>query len=308
MSKISVIVPVYDEEENINPLYEEISRQLNDFELVFVDDGSKDKSWDKIKEIALKDKRVKAIRFTRKFGQTQAIKAGIKNSTGEVIVILDSDLQNDPADIPKLMAELEKGYDLVSGWRKKRNDPFFTRVLPSKIANKIISFSTGVYLHDYGCSLKVYKREIIEKIDLYGEMHRFIPALCSYVGAKISEVEVNHRPRIKGKSKYGMIRIFKVILDLLTVKFMGNFMTKPIYFFGIFSFGLISVSSLFFLITLYNKWYNHIFVKDQPLFLVAIFLSLAGLQLGLIGIIAEMLTRIYYSSEKRDYYIKEKIL
>ncbi|MGC8729687.1 MAG: glycosyltransferase, partial [Elusimicrobiales bacterium] len=167
---------------------------------------------------------------------------------------------------------------------------------------------TGVYLHDYGCSLKVYKREIIEKIDLYGEMHRFIPALCSYVGAKISEVEVNHRPRIKGKSKYGMIRIFKVILDLLTVKFMGNFMTKPIYFFGIFSFGLISVSSLFFLITLYNKWYNHIFVKDQPLFLVAIFLSLAGLQLGLIGIIAEMLTRIYYSSEKRDYYIKEKIL
>jgi glycosyltransferase involved in cell wall biosynthesis len=308
MSKISVIVPVYDEEENINPLYEEITRQLNDFELVFVDDGSKDKSWDKIKEIALKDKRVKAIRFTRNFGQTQAIKAGIKNSTGEVIVILDSDLQNDPADIPKLMAELEKGYDLVSGWRKKRNDPFFTRVLPSKIANKIISFSTGVYLHDYGCSLKVYKREIIEKIDLYGEMHRFIPALCSYVGAKISEVEVNHRPRIKGKSKYGMIRIFKVILDLLTVKFMGNFMTKPIYFFGIFSFGLISVSSLFFLITLYNKWYNHIFVKDQPLFLVAIFLSLAGLQLGLIGIIAEMLTRIYYSSEKRDYYIKEKIL
>lgn len=308
MSKISVIVPVYDEEENINPLYEEITRQLNDFELVFVDDGSKDKSWDKIKEIALKDKRVKAIRFTRNFGQTQAIKAGIKNSTWEVIVILDSDLQNDPADIPKLMAELEKGYDLVSGWRKKRNDPFFTRVLPSKIANKIISFSTGVYLHDYGCSLKVYKREIIEKIDLYGEMHRFIPALCSYVGAKISEVEVNHRPRIKGKSKYGMIRIFKVILDLLTVKFMGNFMTKPIYFFGIFSFGLISVSSLFFLITLYNKWYNHIFVKDQPLFLVAIFLSLAGLQLGLIGIIAEMLTRIYYSSEKRDYYIKEKIL
>ncbi|MEW6013324.1 MAG: glycosyltransferase family 2 protein [Elusimicrobiota bacterium] len=308
MSKISVIVPVYDEEENINPLYEEITRQLNDFELVFVDDGSKDKSWDKIKEIALKDKRVKAIRFTRNFGQTQAIKAGIKNSTGEVIVILDSDLQNDPADIPKLMAELEKGYDLVSGWRKKRNDPFFTRVLPSKIANKIISFSTGVYLHDYGCSLKVYKREIIEKIDLYGEMHRFIPALCSYVGAKISEVEVNHRPRIKGKSKYGMIRIFKVILDLLTVKFMGNFMTKPIYFFGIFSFGLISVSSLFFLITLYNKWYNHIFVKDQPLFLVAIFLSLAGLQLGLIGVIAEMLTRIYYSSEKRDYYIKEKIL
>ncbi|MGC8728839.1 MAG: glycosyltransferase family 2 protein, partial [Elusimicrobiales bacterium] len=142
MSKISVIVPVYDEEENINPLYEEITRQLNDFELVFVDDGSKDKSWDKIKEIALKDKRVKAIRFTRNFGQTQAIKAGIKNSTGEVIVILDSDLQNDPADIPKLMAELEKGYDLVSGWRKKRNDPFFTRVLPSKIANKIISFST----------------------------------------------------------------------------------------------------------------------------------------------------------------------
>lgn len=308
MKKISLIVPVYDEEENINPLYAEITRQLNEFELLFVDDGSKDKSWDKIREIALKDKRVKAIRFTRNFGQTQAIKAGIKNSTGEVIVILDCDLQNDPADIPKLMAELEKGYDLVSGWRKKRNDPFFTRVLPSKIANKIISFSTGVYLNDYGCSLKAYKREIIEKIDLYGEMHRFIPALCSYVGAKISEVEVNHRPRIKGKSKYGMIRIFKVILDLLTVKFMGNFMTKPIYFFGIFSFGLISVSSLFFLITLYNKWYNHIFVKDQPLFLVAIFLSLAGLQLGLIGIIAEMLTRIYYSSEKRDYYIKEKIL
>lgn len=306
MKKISIILPVYNEEDNIEIIYNEIANVIEDFELFFIDDGSIDKSWDKIKNIALKDERVKGIRFSRNFGQTQAVKAGIKNSSGEIIITMDSDLQNDPRDIPLLLSEIEKGYDIVSGWRKKRNDPFFSRVLPSIIANWIISFTTGTKLHDYGCSLKAYRREVLEKIELYGEMHRFIPALCSYIGAKISEIEVNHRPRIKGKSKYGMIRIFKVILDLLTVKFTGNFMTKPIYFFGVFSFSMIAVSSVFFLITLYNKWYNHIFVKDQPLFLVAIFLSLAGLQLGLIGIVAEMLTRIYYSNGRIDYFIKDK--
>jgi len=306
MKKISLVVPVYNEEENIVELYNEITKALNDFELIMVDDGSDDKSWEIIKEISKKDKRVKGIRFTRNFGQTPAIKAGINNSTGDIIVTLDADLQNDPLDIPKLLSEMDRGYDLVSGWRKDRKDAFFSRVLPSKIANWLISKITSVSLHDYGCTLKAYKREIIENIDLYGEMHRFIPALCGYAGAKISEIKVNHRPRLRGKSKYGIVRIFKVILDLMTVKFMGNFITKPIYFFGIFSFVLLSVSSIFFLITLYNKWYNHIFVKDQPLFLVAIFLSLAGLELGLIGLVAEMLTRIYYSGSKKDYFIKEK--
>jgi len=306
MKKISLVVPVYNEEENIVELYNEITKALNDFELIMVDDGSDDKSWEIIKEISKKDKKVKGIRFTRNFGQTPAIKAGINNSTGDIIVTLDADLQNDPLDIPKLLSEMDRGYDLVSGWRKDRKDAFFSRVLPSKIANWLISKITSVSLHDYGCTLKAYKREIIENIDLYGEMHRFIPALCGYAGAKISEIKVNHRPRLRGKSKYGIVRIFKVILDLMTVKFMGNFITKPIYFFGIFSFVLLSVSSIFFLITLYNKWYNHIFVKDQPLFLVAIFLSLAGLELGLIGLVAEMLTRIYYSGSKKDYFIKEK--
>ncbi len=308
MRKISIIIPVYNEEENLNPLYSEISSVLNniDFELIFVDDGSIDRSWEVIKEITLKDERVKGIRFGKNYGQTQAIRAGIEHSTSSIIIIMDGDLQNDPADIPKLLDEINRGYDVVSGWRRRRKDKYFTRILPSQIANWFISKITGVKLNDYGCTLKAYRKEIIEKVDLYGEMHRFIPALCAEMGAKIKEIEVNHRPRMKGNSKYGLERIFKVIFDLLTVKFMGDFSTKPIYFFGSISIVLLFISTIFFLITIYNKWYNHIFVKDQPLFLVAIFLSLIAVQVALIGLVAEMIKRIYYFN-KKPYYVKERI-
>lgn len=308
MSKISVISPLYNEKDNLNQLYLEIIQSMKgmDFEIIFVDDGSNDGSWDVIKEISEKDKRVKGIKLSRNFGQTSAIKAGIENSTGDIIVTIDADLQNDPRDIPVLIDHIRCGYDLVNGYRKKRDDNFITRILPSKIANFIISIVTGIKLKDYGCTLKAYKREILNKIELYGEMHRFIVALCGYAGAKIIEIEVNHRARIKGKSKYGFLRIYKVILDLMIVKFMGNFITKPVYFFGFFSFLFLFLALIFFLITLYNKWYNNIFVKDQPLFLVAIFMSLVAMQFASIGIIAEMLTRIYYSRDKKDYYIKEK--
>ncbi|MBP7796078.1 MAG: glycosyltransferase family 2 protein [Elusimicrobiales bacterium] len=306
MRNISIIVPVYNEEKNIKELYIEILSAIKEFELIFIDDGSTDKSWNVIKDISKNDSRVKGIRFARNFGQTAAMKAGIKEAKGDIIITMDGDLQNDPNDIPMLLKKIDEGYDLVNGWRKNRKDPFFTRIIPSRIANWLISWVTGIKLNDYGCSLKAYRKDILAKIDLYGEMHRFIPAMCGYAGADIIEVEVNHRPRTKGKSKYGIMRVFKVLLDLMVVKFMGNFMTKPVYFFGVFSFCSIFISAIFFLITIYNKWYNHIFVKDQPLFIVAIFLSIIGVLLGLIGVIAEMLTRIYYSSGKSDYYIKEK--
>lgn len=306
---ISIIIPVYNEEENISVLYREIVDAMSDlkysFEIVFVDDSSTDNSWNEIKKLTKMDCRVKAIRFTRNFGQTTALKAGIDVSRGSIIITMDSDLQNDPRDIPRLIKMLNQGFDLVNGWRKYRKDPY-SKIIPSKIANYIISMITGIKLNDYGCSLKAYRKEILSDIELYGEMHRFLPALCGYKGARITEIEVNHRPRIKGKSKYGLERVFKVILDLIVVKFIGSFISKPIYFFGLFSFSFLAISSVFFLITLYNKWYNHIFVKDQPLFLVAIFLALIGVQLGLIGVVAEMITRVYYNgANKKTYYIKE---
>jgi glycosyltransferase involved in cell wall biosynthesis len=310
MKKISIISPIYNEEDNIAPFISEIDEAVKDldYELILVDDGSNDSSWEIIKNQASKNYRIKAIRFRRNSGQTQAIRAGIKKASGQFIVLIDADLQNDPKDISKLYEEINKGYDLVSGWRFDRKDDFFKRVLPSKIANWIISAITGIKLHDYGCSLKIYRSEFLKDIELYGEMHRFLPALVGYKGAKISEIKVNHRPRLSGNSKYGLFRIFKVIVDLITVKFLGDFMLKPAYFFGGISLIFISISFIFSLITLYYKWYNGIFVKDQPLFLVAIFLALIGVQIGLIGLIAEMLMRIYYNSgDKSTYSIKEEI-
>lgn len=305
MIDFSIIIPFYNEEKNVELLYNEIISSVEgNYEIIMIDDGSTDNTWQEIKQIAYKDEKVKGIRFNRNYGQTNAIKAGIKNSSGKIIITMDGDLQNDPKDIPRLLKKLNEGYDVVSGWRKNRKDKYISRILPSRIANFIISMVTGVKLKDYGCTLKCYKKEYIEKIDLYGEMHRFIPALCHYFGAKITEEEVNHRPRIYGKSKYNLTRTFKVIFDLLMVKFFSSYITKPIYLFGFFSIILFILSIILFLITLYNKWYNHIFVKDQPLFLVGIFMSLVSIQLILIGIIAELLTRIYMEN-KFDYVIEE---
>ncbi|MEW5951570.1 MAG: glycosyltransferase family 2 protein [Elusimicrobia bacterium] len=307
---LSIVVPVYNEEENITELCSEVKEKLPKnltYELIFVDDGSTDESWREIKKAKKNFNFVKGIRFRRNYGQTQAMAAGISDALGEYIAAMDADMQNDPGDIKFMLEEIEKGYDLVSGWRKNRKDDYWLRILPSAAANKLISWVTGIKLHDYGCTLKIYRREIIKEIELYGEMHRFLPALAGYKGASISEIEVNHRPRKAGKSKYGIFRTFKVAADLLTVKFMGDFMTKPGYFFSFVSLCLFSVSFLFALITLYYKWYNGIFVKDQPLFLVAIFLAIVGVQTGLMGLLAEMTMRVYISSSgKPSYRIKER--
>lgn len=309
--KLSIVSPVYNEEESILRLCSEIKDALSagyDFELILVDDASTDSSWEMIKSAKKKFSFVKGIRLRRNSGQTQALAAGITDALGEYIVLIDADLQNDPKDIPALLEEAEKGFDLVSGWRKKRKDKFWTRILPSLAANKIISFVTGIKLHDYGCTLKIYRAETIKDLEIYGEMHRFLPALAGYKGARIGEIEVNHRPRLAGKSKYGIFRTFRVTADLLTVKFMGDFLTKPGYFFSVVSLSLLSVSFICALITLYYKWYNHIFVKDQPLFLVAIFLAIVAVQTGLIGLVAEMILRVYLaSSGKPVYRIKERI-
>ncbi len=309
--KLSIISPVYNEEENILSLCSEIDEALKDhvsFELILVDDGSSDSSWEMIKSAKKKFYFVKGIKLRRNYGQTQAIAAGVTDATGEYISVIDADLQNDPRDIPVMLKEIEKGFDIVSGWRKNRKDKFFTRILPSIIANTIISIVTKIKLHDYGCSLKIYKAEIVKEIEFYGEIHRFIPAIAGYKGARISEIEVNHRPRIFGKSKYGIFRTFKVISDIIAIKFMGDFLTKPLYFFSAFSLALFSLSFICALITLYHKWYNHIFVKDQPLFLVAIFLALVAVQIGLIGLVAEMILRVYLvSSGKPLHKIKERV-
>ncbi|MBI4657115.1 MAG: glycosyltransferase family 2 protein [Elusimicrobia bacterium] len=311
--ELSVVVPVYNEKENLKILHTELSETLNslqaEYEILFIDDGSTDGSELELKEIVKKDKRARLIRFTRNFGQTSAISAGIDHSSGTYLVTIDADLQNDPGDIPVLLQKAREGFDVVSGWRKRRKDAYFAKTLPSVIANFIISGITGINLHDYGCTLKIYESKLIKSLRLFGEMHRFLPALLGYSGARIAEIEVNHRPRIAGKSKYGISRTFKVILDLFTVKFMGHYLGKPIYLFGGWGIFLIFISGLLAMATLYNKFYHGIFVKDQPLFLVAILLSIIGFQMLLLGLLAEIMVRIYYETgRKPSYFIKEKIL
>lgn len=308
--KLSIVVPVFNEEENIRELCQEIDEKLPDeidYEVIMVDDGSSDYSWSEIKKAKKDFPFVRGIKLRRNYGQTQAISAGINDATGDYIATMDADLQNDPADIPAMLEQIDKGYDLVSGWRKNRKDAFLARVIPSMAANWLISLVTGVRLHDHGCTLKIYRREVIKDLELYGEMHRFLAAMAAYSGASIVEMKVNHRPRKAGRSKYGLLRTFKVATDLVTVKFMGEFIGKPGYFFSIVSCCLFLFSFFFSLITLYYKWYNNVFVKDQPLFLVAIFMAIVGVQTALIGLLAEMTSRVYAcSSGKPCYRIKER--
>jgi glycosyltransferase involved in cell wall biosynthesis len=307
---LSLVIPVFNEEDNIAPLSKEISafaeKLQKPIEIIWVDDGSTDNSLGEIKKIAKQNDHVKYIHFGKNFGQTAALSAGIKHATGEFIVTLDADMQNDVADIPKMLSKMDEGYDVISGWRKNRKDNWVLRTLPSNVANWLISKVTKIPLHDYGCSLKVYKREFLKSFKIYGEMHRFLPAFAGSAGAKIFEMEVNHRPRTKGISKYGPFRIFKVLLDLITVKFLGQYLAKPIYLFG--GWGIICgfLSVVFAAITLYKKFYCQIFVKDQPLFLVSIFLGLIAVQMIFLGLICEILIRVYYEVNNRPpYFIKE---
>jgi glycosyltransferase involved in cell wall biosynthesis len=308
---LSVVIPVYNEEENIRLLHERLKKALDpldkEYEILFVDDGSTDGTLSILEEIQARDDTVIVLSLRRNFGQTAAFAAGFDFARGDVVVTMDGDLQNDPADIPKLLA-LVKDNDLVSGWRKHRKDPFFTRRLPSIMANWLISNVTGVKLHDYGCSLKAYRREVIKNLRLYGEMHRFIPAVASWYGVRVAEVETVHHPRMHGKSKYGISRTVKVVLDLTTVKFLQSFSTKPIQFFG--PVGILS-GFLGFLILLYLTFDKVFFGRDiggRPLLLLGALLIIVGIQLIGMGLLGEMLVRVYHESQRKPIYVIKKIL
>lgn len=309
---LSVIAPVYNEHDNIPLLYEEMVKALKDFdkewEFILVDDGSVDGSFEELTKVAEKDPaHIKVIGLRRNFGQTAAIAAGVDYSTGEIIILIDADLQNDPADIPMMLGKIDEGYDLVSGWRKSRQDNL-SRKIPSVIANKIIGHVTGVPLHDYGCTLKAYRREVITGFRLYGEMHRFIPAYANTVGARIIEVEVKHHPRRFGKPKYGLERTAKVILDLFTVKFLSSYSDKPIYLFGGSGLFLTIIGGFLLLFLAVRRLGWGVSVLASPLFTFSIMIFILGFQLIMMGLLAEMLTRSYYESQgKRTYTVKKLI-
>jgi glycosyltransferase involved in cell wall biosynthesis len=310
---LSVVVPLLDEQDNLPALHEQIGQALDgryDYEVIFIDDGSTDGSFRILQGLHEADPRVRVIRFRRNFGQTAALSAGFAHSRGDVVVALDADLQNDPADIPMLVAKLDEGYDVVSGWRQKRHDNALTRRLPSKIANWMISRITEVRLHDYGCTLKAYRREVLSEMRLYGEMHRFIPALASWSGARTGECVVNHRPRTAGKAKYGLQRTVKVVLDLMTVKFLGSFSTKPIYIFG--GLGLLTACGgvLSGLAVLYQKFFSHshLAMNRNPLLILTAVLIITTVQFILMGLIAELLVRTYHESQNRPTYVIREVL
>ncbi len=309
---LSVIIPVHDEAESIAPLHQELAAVLDAlgrrYEIIFVDDGSRDRTLAVASEIAARDRSVKVVQLLRNYGQTAAMMAGIDYAQGAVIVAMDGDGQNDPADIPRLLAELEKGYDVVSGWRTERKDRALTRRLPSFFANRIISAISGVKLHDYGCSLKAYRREVIKSVRLYGEMHRFIPIYTTWFGGRIAELPVNHRPRLGGRSKYGLGRTFKILLDIAVVRFLDRYLTKPIYIFG--GFGLVSIFAGAIAATymLWLKFGAGLSFILTPLPVVVTMLFVTGLLAVLMGLLAELMVRTYFESQdKRVYAVKTLI-
>jgi len=304
---LSIIVPVYNEEETIPLLYQAVMDAMQPFqeewELILVDDGSKDGSLSRLAETVEKDpQHVRVIGLRRNFGQTAAIAAGIDHAKGEIIVLMDADLQNDPQDIPLLLEKINAGYDVVSGWRVKRKDTFLTRTLPSLFANKLISIVTGVHLHDYGCTLKAYRREVLTGFRLYGEMHRFIPVYANSVGAKILEIPVRHHPRKYGKAKYGLERTIKVILDLFTVKFLNSYANKPIYLFGGTGILIMGISSLILLYLFFRRILFSISVLASPLFMISSMFFILGFQSILMGLIAELLVRTYHEAQHKPTY------
>ena len=312
MIDISIIIPVFNEEENLKffvpKLHNVMAKLRKTYECIFIDDGSADGSFSVLKDYKNSTSNIKIIRLRRNFGQTAALTAGIDYAQGKIIIPIDADMQNDPEDIPLFVKKIEEGYDVVSGWRKNRKDAFFTRVLPSRIASFIISKISRVYLHDYGCTLKAYKRDIIKNVKLYGEMHRFIPVYASWQGASIIEIETKHHPRKIGKSKYGITRTGKVILDLIVMKFLERYLKNPIYLFGgagIFSMGL---GLLAFLLMLYYKFFGNKTFIETPLPMATVFFIMTGILFVLCGLLAEISMRIYYESQgKPVYYIGEII-
>lgn len=310
--EITLVIPVYNEVENLGPLHTELRGVLDKLgrtaEIIFVDDGSRDGSVALLHEIAATDNQVKVIAFQANRGQTAAMQAGITYARGSVIIPMDADRQNDPADIPALLAKLDEGYDVVSGWRKDRQDKAITRRLPSKVANGLISRISGVHLHDYGCSLKAYRKTMLEGATLYGEMHRFIPIYAAWEGARVTEMPVNHRPRVAGESKYGLSRTFKVILDLVTLQFLFKYGTKPIYLFGkaamfSFAFAIASFGGAVYL----KFWGDKTFI-ETPLPLVTITMFMLGVMLILMGVLAELIVRTYHEAQGKPTYTVRSIV
>jgi len=305
--KVSVVVPVFNEGESLRKLVAELQQVLDgdglSYELLLIDDGSTDSSPSLLKELAADSPRIKVILLRRNFGQTAAMAAGFDHARGEVIVPMDGDLQNDPRDILNLLAKLDEGYDVVSGWRKDRKDKFLSRRLPSILANALISRMTDVSLHDYGCSLKAYRREVLSGINLYGELHRFVPALASQFGAKVAEIPVNHRPRVAGTSKYGIDRTLRVVLDLLTVKFLLKYSTRPMQLFGRWGVWTLVLAGFSGLTTLYMKVFDGLSMNRNPLMVLTAFLLFSGVQFLVLGLVAELVTRTYHETQNKPVYV-----
>lgn len=305
LKRLSVVIPIFNEKESITPLYRELKTVLEGmrtkYEVIFVDDGSGDGTGEILQRLAQEDKRMKVIRFRKNFGQTAAIAAGVEHALGEIIVTMDGDGQNDPHDIPRLLNKLEDGYDVVSGWRRERKDPLFNKRFPSAVANRLISWLTGVRLHDYGCTLKAYRRNILKDVRLYGEMHRFIPAYASWVGARIAEIEVVHHPRKHGRSKYGLSRTSSIILDLITILFLQRYSTKPIRLFGGAGMILLTLGVLTGLFVLLRRlvWGG---VWISPMILISFLFVTMGVMFILLGLIAEIIIRTYYESQGKPIY------
>ena len=317
--ELSLFLPVLDEEENLRPMHAKIQSALNALgktaEVIYVDDGSTDKSLEILKELAASDERVRVISLRRNYGQTAAMSAGIDAAKGDILIPMDADLQNDPADIKRLLEKLNEGYDVVSGWRKNRQDKLISRKIPSQIANRIISWIGGVPLHDYGCSLKAYRRDVIQDVRLYGEMHRFIPIYASWAGARVAEIPVDHHARTMGKSKYGISRTVKVVFDLMTIKFMASYGTKPIYVFGTFGMFAFFASVFAGLYAVFMKLASRIGLPqfhadfvETPLPVLCIVMFAISIQFFLMGLLAELLVRTYHESQNKAIYaVREKV-
>jgi len=304
---LSITVPIFNEEKNIEPLHGKLVEALEQlgkpFEIVLVNDGSSDGSAAILDALGARDKRVKVVHFRRNYGQTAAMMAGIRYATGEIIIPMDGDMQNDPADIAKLLAKLDEGYDVVSGWRRDRKDAMLNRTLPSRVANSLISWISGVHLHDYGCSLKAYRRDVVKDVKLYGEMHRFIPIYASWEGGRVTEVPVTHHPRLHGESKYGVDRVVKVVLDLIVVQFLARYANRPIYVFGGFGIAAMTVAILAGVWAVYLKYFEHTSFIQTPLPLLVVMLFVTGGMSVLMGLLAEIIMRTYYESQGKPVYL-----
>ena len=307
---ISIVVPIFNEEDNILKLSESITKNLSEinYEVLFINDGSTDNSEENILIITKKYSNFKLINLRRNYGQTAAMQAGFDHSSGEIIIPMDGDLQNDPKDIPMLIDKINEGYDVVSGWRKTRLDKKYTRILPSKIANMLISKISGIHLHDYGCTLKAYRKEILDEIKLYGEMHRFIPIYASWEGAKVTEVAVHHHPRTAGKTKYGLSRIPRVILDLLVIRFFDKSLDRPIHLFGQFGLLMFVIAFLLSILAIFLKVFMNISFILTPLPLLVVFFAMSGLLCIFLGLVAEIQSRIYFEAIDRPVYLVRKEL